>query len=84
MGKLDMSQDIFGKVDTFGWWDMERIQTDASMQFTSEYFQESLSIHALQLILQTSYHQEMNGQAGVPWRTLQTIIHSIMVHARVL
>ena len=29
-------------------------------------------------------HQEMNGQVEVTWRTLHTIAHSIMVHARVL
>ena len=28
-------------------------------------------------------HQEMNGQVKVTWRTLRTIAHSIMVHARV-
>ena len=29
-------------------------------------------------------HQEMNGQVEVTWRTLLTIAHSLMVHARVL
>ena len=29
-------------------------------------------------------HQEMNGQVEVTWRTLHTIAHSLMVHARVL
>ena len=29
MDKLDMFQSIFGKVDEFGWWDLERIQNDA-------------------------------------------------------
>ena len=28
-------------------------------------------------------HQEINGQVEVTWRTLRTISHSIMVHARV-
>ena len=28
-------------------------------------------------------HQEMNGQVGVTWRTLRTVAHSLMVHARV-
>ena len=28
-------------------------------------------------------HQEMNGQVEVPWRTLRTVAHSLMVHARV-
>ena len=28
-------------------------------------------------------HQEMNGQVEVTWRTLRTVSHSLMVHARV-
>ena len=36
MYKLDMFLEIFGKLDEFGWWDMERIKTDAGMQFTSK------------------------------------------------
>ena len=28
-------------------------------------------------------HQEMNGQVEVIWRTLRTVAHSLMVHARV-
>ena len=28
-------------------------------------------------------HQEMNGQVEVTWRTLHTVAHSLMVHARV-
>ena len=34
LDKLDMFQSTFGKVDKFGWWDMEIIQTDAGTQFT--------------------------------------------------
>ena len=44
MDKLDMFQTRFGKLYEFGWWDMEIIQTDAGMQFTSKEFQECLSI----------------------------------------
>ena len=29
MYKLDMFQSIFGKMDKFGWWDLERISVDA-------------------------------------------------------
>ena len=36
MDKLDMFQEIFGKVDGFGRRYMERIQTDAGTQFTSK------------------------------------------------
>ena len=28
-------------------------------------------------------HQEINGQVGVTWRTLRTVAHVLMVHARV-
>ena len=33
-----MFQESFGRVDEFGWWGMERIQTDAGMQFISREF----------------------------------------------
>ena len=32
--KLDMLQSKFGKIDQFGWWDLERISADAGTQFT--------------------------------------------------
>ena len=35
MDKLDMIQSRFGKIDQFGWWDLERISADAGTQFTS-------------------------------------------------
>ena len=47
MDKLDMFQAIFGKVDEFGWWDMEIIQTESIMQFTSKEFQEGVSVSGL-------------------------------------
>ena len=34
MDKLDMFQSRFGKIDQFGWWDLERISADAGTQFT--------------------------------------------------
>ena len=40
MDKLDMFQSIFGKIDEFGWWDLERISADAGLQFTSADFKE--------------------------------------------
>ena len=33
------------KGDEFVWWNMETIQTEAGMQFTSKDFQEDLSVH---------------------------------------
>ena len=35
------------------------------------------------MTLEDTKHQEMNGQAEVTWITLRTIVHSLMVHARV-
>ena len=32
MYKLDMFQSLFGKIDEFGWWDLEIISEDAGMQ----------------------------------------------------
>ena len=32
MDKLDMFQSIFGKIDEFGWWNLERISSDAGNQ----------------------------------------------------
>ena len=40
INKLDMFQSIFGKIDQFGWWDLERISADAGTQFTSTEFKE--------------------------------------------
>ena len=37
MDKINMFKERFGNVDEFGWWDMEIIQTDSGMQFTSPY-----------------------------------------------
>ena len=34
MDKLDIFQSIFGKIDQFGWWDLEIISADAGTQFT--------------------------------------------------
>ena len=81
--KLDIFRARFGKVDEFGWWDMEIIQTDAGMHFTSQEFQKGLSVRGLWLSLVAPHHQEMIGQIEVKWWTLQTISYSIMVHARV-
>ena len=38
MEKLDMFQSRFGKMNQFGWWDLERISADAGTQFTSMEF----------------------------------------------
>ena len=38
MDKLDMFQSRFGKINQFGWWDLERISSDAGTQFTLTEF----------------------------------------------
>ena len=40
MDKLYMFQSRFGKIDQFGWWDLERISADAGTQFTLTEFKE--------------------------------------------
>ena len=78
-----MFQAIFGIVDKFGWWYIERIKTDTGMQFTYREFQEGLTVLGVQPALAEPDHQETNGQVKVTWWTLLTITHSIMVHALV-
>ena len=46
-----MFQERFGKVDEFGWWDMQRIKTDNGMQFKSKEFQGGINLHGVQLAL---------------------------------
>ena len=40
MDKLDMFQARSGKIDEFGWWDLERISSDAGTQLTSTELQD--------------------------------------------
>ena len=63
---------------------MERIQTDAGTEFTLKEFQEGLYVHGVPITLAETELQEMNGQVGVTWQTLQNISHLIMVHTLVL
>ena len=83
MDKLDMFQSRFGKIDQFGWWDLERISADVGTQFTSTEFKEECQTSIVCLTLAAPEHQEMNGQVEVTWRTLRTIAYALMVHARV-
>ena len=62
MEKLDMFQSIFGKVDEFGWWDMEIIKTDAGTEFASKEFWEGLSVCGVELALEAPDHKKMNGK----------------------
>ena len=83
MDKLDMFQSIFGKIDQFGWWDLEIISADAGTQFTLMEFKEECQTCGVRLTLAAPEHGEMNGQVEVKRRTLRTIVHALMVHARV-
>ena len=51
MDKLDMFHSIFGKIDQFGWWDLERISADAGTQFTSTEFKEECQTREVCLML---------------------------------
>ena len=81
--KLDMFQAIFVKLDESVCRDMERIKNENDTQFTSKDFQKGISVYGVRLELVPPYHQEINGQVEVIWQTLQTIAHSIMVHAQI-
>ena len=83
MEKLDMFQSMFGKIDQFGWWDLERISVDAGKKFTLTEFKDECQNRGVSLTLAAPEHQEMNGQVEVTLRTLRTVAHSLMVHARV-
>ena len=76
-----MFQSIFGQNDQFGWWDLERISSDAGTQFTLMEFKYEFQTHRVCLTLTAPEHQDMNGQVEVTWRTLRTIAHALMVHA---
>ena len=82
MENLDMFQSIFGRIDEFGWWYLERTSSDAGTQFTQIEFKEECQTCGVHLTLAAPEHQEMNGQVEVTWRTLRTIAHYVMVHAR--
>ena len=83
MVKLDMFQSRFGKIDQFGWWDLERISADAGTQFTSTEFKEECQTCGVCLTVAATEHQEMDGQVEVTWITLRIVVHALMVHDRV-
>ena len=79
-----MFQSIFGKIDEFGWWYLERISADAGTQFALTKFKEECQTHGVYLTLVAPAYQEINGKFEWTWKTLCTIAHSLMVNARVL
>ena len=56
MDKLDMFQSILGKMDQFGWWDLERISADAGAQFTSIEFKDEFQHRGVRLTLAAQKH----------------------------
>ena len=84
MDKLDMFQYRFVKIDELGWWDLERISSDAGTHFTSTEFRYEFQNCDVWLTFTYPEHQEMNRQVEVTQRTLRTIAHSLMVHAQAL
>ena len=83
MDKLDMFQSRIGTIDQFGWWDLERVSADTGTQFTSKEFKEECQTRIVHLTLAAPAYQEMNGNVEVTRKTLRTVAHSLMVHARV-
>ena len=75
-----MFQSRSGKIDKFGWWDLEIILADAGTQFTSTEFKQECQTCGVHLALAAPEHQEVNGKVEVTWRTLRAISHSLMVH----
>ena len=61
MEKLDMFQYIFGKIDQFGWWNLERISADAGTQFTLTEFEDECQTRGVRLTLAAPEHQDMIG-----------------------
>ena len=51
MDKLNMFQSRFGKIETFGWWDLERISADGGTNFISMDFKEERKTHRFNLML---------------------------------
>ena len=46
-----MFQFRFVKIDEFGWWDLERISSDAGTQFTLTEFKQEYQTRGVHLIL---------------------------------
>ena len=62
---LDMFHSRFGKIETFLWWDFERISADAGKKFTSMDFKEEFQTRGFYLTSAVPDHPEMNIQVKV-------------------
>ena len=56
MDKLDMFLSRFGKIDEFGWWDLEIIPADAGKHFTSTEFKGECQTRGVHLTLAAPVH----------------------------
>ena len=65
MDKLDMFQSRFGKINQFGWWDLERISSDSGTRFILMEFKDECQTCGVRLTLAAPEHQEMNRQVEV-------------------
>ena len=57
-----MFQDRVGKVDEFGWWDLDFFSVDAGTQFTSTELQDECKTRGVWLTLSALEHQEMKNK----------------------
>ena len=78
-----MFQARFLKVDEFCFQGLKQIQTDSGINFTSKDFKQVISVREVRLTLAAPYHQEINDQVEVIWRTLRTVVHSTMLYAQI-
>ena len=73
MDKLDMFQSRSGKIDEFGWLDLERFSEDVGTQFTLTDFKEECQTRGVHLVLAAPEHQVTNGQVEVTCITLRNM-----------
>ena len=81
MNKLDIFQSRFGKIDEFGWWDLDRISADAAKKFILTGFKGECQNHGVHLTLTAPEYQEMNGRVKVTRRTLRKNSQYLIVQA---
>ena len=63
---------------------LDFFSVDSGSQFTWTEFKTLCETSGVHVTLAAPTHQDMNGNVKVTWRTLRTIVHSLLVHGRVL
>ena len=58
MDRLDMFQYRYGRIDDFGWWDLEIISAYVGTQFTSTEFQDKCQTRGVWLTLAAMEHRK--------------------------